>query len=323
MNATTPPPPDVHIRAATMADLPDAYTLAVEFETAEFGAPDTILEDLREEWQSLDLAADAFVAHDDDGRLLGAATVSGNDRMSADIWVYPHSQTLEHSLLHLVEVRAMQRAALVPENKQVLLERVVNGGNEAAGALLRSNGYALARRHWRMTFEMDAPPPASEWPEGIRGRRAVRDQDERAVHRVIFDAFEDDWERQRSSEDDAYEDFRTLMVATYRYDPDLWWIAEDAVSGDMAGVALGVDFPDMGWVRLVGVRRQWRRRGIALALLRQSFAEFYRRGHRIVSLGVDSESPTKANKLYERAGMHVSQQLDQYRKVLRAGEEAG
>lgn len=113
------------------------------------------------------------------------------------------------------------------------------------------------------------------------------------------------------------------MVATYRYDPDLWWIAEDAVRGDMAGVALGVDFPDMGWVRLVGVRRPWRRRGIALALLRQSFAEFYRRGHRIVSLGVDSESPTKANKLYERAGMHVSQQLDQYRKVLRAGEEAG
>ncbi len=209
MSTKTPLPPGIHIRAATRADLPAAFALAVEFETAEFGAPDTILEDLREEWESLDLAADAFLAHDDDGRLLGAATVSGHDRMSADIWVHPPFEALERSLLHLVEMRALQRAAPVPENEQVLLERVVNGANDAAGSLLRSNGYALARRHWRMTFEMNDPPAAPEWPAGIRVRSAERDQDERAVHRVIYDAFEDDWERQRSSEEDAYKDFHT------------------------------------------------------------------------------------------------------------------
>lgn len=95
MSTTTPFPPGIHIRAATRADLPAAFALAVEFETAEFGAPDTILEDLREEWESLDLAANAFLAHDDDGRHLDAATVSGHDRMSADIWVHPPFEALE------------------------------------------------------------------------------------------------------------------------------------------------------------------------------------------------------------------------------------
>ena len=41
-----------------------------------------------------------------------------------------------------------------------------------------------------------------------------------------------------------------------------------------------------------------------MALLRHSFAEFYRRGTTKVSLRVDAENLTGATRLYERAGMH-------------------
>ncbi len=59
----------------------------------------------------------------------------------------------------------------------------------------------------------------------------------------------------------------------------------------------------MGWVNLLGVRRPWRRRGVALALLQHSFREFYARDRRKVGLGVDAQSLTGATRLYEKAGM--------------------
>ena len=39
------------------------------------------------------------------------------------------------------------------------------------------------------------------------------------------------------------------------------------------------------------------------------------------ALGVDSESPTGATRLYERAGMHVERHFGIYQKTLREGDE--
>ena len=77
----------------------------------------------------------------------------------------------------------------------------------------------------------------------------------------------------------------------------------------------------MGWVGTLGVRREWRKRGIGMSLLRHSFNEFYRRGKRKVGLGVDAQNLTGALRLYESAGMHVHQAFDQYEKELRPGVE--
>ena len=82
-----------------------------------------------------------------------------------------------------------------------------------------------------------------------------------------------------------------------------------------------VEDPDMGWVDVLGVRRPWRRRGLALALLHHTFGEFYQRGKRKVGLGVDAQSLTGATRLYEKAGMHVQRQYATYEKELRPGEE--
>src|SRR5215468_1533170 len=73
-----------------------------------------------------------------------------------------------------------------------------------------------------------------------------------------------------------------------------------------------------GVVGALGVRKPWRRRGIAQALLHHAFGEFYRRGKRRVALGVDAENPTGATRLYERAGMHVAFEAVTYGKELAA-----
>jgi ribosomal protein S18 acetylase RimI-like enzyme len=79
--------------------------------------------------------------------------------------------------------------------------------------------------------------------------------------------------------------------------------------------------PDMGWVNQLCVRKSWRRQGLGMALLLTGFNEFYRRGKRRVGLGVDATSLTHATRLYEKAGMHVTQQHDTYEKELRPGKD--
>src|SRR6266540_2882605 len=107
------------------------------------------------------------------------------------------------------------------------------------------------------------------------------------------------------------------------FDPTLLFIAMDG--DEIAGINLclprSFEDPDLGWVGTLGVRREWRKRGIGLALLRHSFNEFYRRGKRKVGLGVDAQNLTGALHLYEGAGMHVHQAFDQYEKELRPGLE--
>jgi GNAT superfamily N-acetyltransferase len=107
------------------------------------------------------------------------------------------------------------------------------------------------------------------------------------------------------------------------FDPDLWYLAMDG--DEIAGVSLCTrqsrEDKKMGWVRVLGVRRPWRRRGLGLALLHHSFGEFHRLGKARVGLGVDASSLTGATGLYEKAGMNPIRQFDSYRLVLRAGRD--
>jgi ribosomal protein S18 acetylase RimI-like enzyme len=106
-------------------------------------------------------------------------------------------------------------------------------------------------------------------------------------------------------------------------DPSLWFLA---MAGDKAvGYALcakwDLENKTYGHINGLGVLRPYRRRGIGLALLHHAFGQFYRRGKRGVSLGVDAENLTGALRLYEKAGIHVHRQFDLYEKELRPGVE--
>jgi ribosomal protein S18 acetylase RimI-like enzyme len=99
-------------------------------------------------------------------------------------------------------------------------------------------------------------------------------------------------------------------------DPTLWFLA--TASDEIAGVALCDFHMGNGKVLWLGVRPAWRRFGVGMVLLKHSFAEFYRRGKTKVELRVDAENLTGAPRLYERAGMHITQRFDIYSKELRA-----
>jgi GNAT superfamily N-acetyltransferase len=69
------------------------------------------------------------------------------------------------------------------------------------------------------------------------------------------------------------------------------------------------------------VRRPWRHRGLARAILLASLGEFWRRGRPTVALGVDAQSLTGATRLYESVGMSVRERHDQVTKLLRDGTD--
>jgi GNAT superfamily N-acetyltransferase len=305
-------PAGYRVRAPTFADLPAVFDLLMACDRAYLGTPDTAFEDLQEEWENLDLAQDAFLVLGPDDRPVGVATIDGLATLRADAQVHPacaHRSIGAH-LRHLLEIRAWERAKAVPEAAPIRLETWISRRQEADRRLLQATGYEHAARYCRMRIDLAAPPPAPVWPAGISLRTAVPGEDEARVYAVLEDANRDDAQHELMD----YARWRCLMVETYRYDPTLWWLA---VAGEeIVAAALGVPFPDEGWIRLVGVRRGWRRRGIATALVRTLVGAFWHRGFARVELGVDPDSPFGAQRLYERVGMTVAFELDKYQKAL-------
>ena len=71
-----------------------------------------------------------------------------------------------------------------------------------------------------------------------------------------------------------------------------------------------------GWVNSVGVRRAWRRRGIARALVAESLCVLRGAGMTSAGLGVDAENEHGALGIYEACGFRVARTDRIYRKPL-------
>jgi mycothiol synthase len=192
-------------------------------------------------------------------------------------------------------------------------QRFLSGSWSSNEPLLReleARGYLPVRHSHRMVIDLNEPPADPVWPEGIEVR-AFRPGDERVFYEVQQETFADSWE----PTEEPFEEWAHWLLEGPTFAPELWFLALDGE--DAAGYAICHPHwsdPARAWVRLLGVRRPWRRRGLGRALLLHAFAEFRRRGFGHAGLGVDAESLTGANLLYESAGMHVAARFDIYEK---------
>jgi mycothiol synthase len=190
---------------------------------------------------------------------------------------------------------------------------VVHGDDALMRTVYEDGGYTLVRHSFHMRIELDGEMPEPEWPDGLAVRN-FRPGDEERVHAAQQDAFADHWDFHPQT----FEQWRVFTIDRHDFDPALWWLVED---GDEL-VAMALNWwhasgdPEYGWVQLLGVRAAWRRRGIATALLHQSFRTFHEQGATRVALGVDAENTTGAVRLYERAGMRPVRRNDIYEKTL-------
>lgn len=318
-------------RPATMDDLVRVVDFINVFANAVIGSDDMSVDRLQAEWESPGFSPQASVLliESASGNLVGEVVVLDNSELPVNPRVYGfvlpgyEGQGIGSVLMEWAEQRAAQVLTRVPDDARVVLRVGVYHGHQPSAQLLEDRGYQADRFFWRMAIDIHEPPASPEWPEGIQIKLFDRARDAAAIYRAEDEAFEDHWGYVPESFEVGFEHWSHWNFHGSAYDPSLWFIAWD---GDqIAGLARGrprADHdPEMGWIRTLSVRRPWRRKGLALALLLHSFDEFWRRGTFKVGLGVDGQNPTGATRLYEKAGMKVALQFDAYGKELRPGRE--
>lgn len=308
-------------RAPRLGDEASVARLITACQAADGDEPDASEEEVRRDWEGIDLGEDAVMVLTPDGSLAAYADVVNRRYVQVSVYGYVDPRLrgcgLGTWLVRWGEAWIWDRMHLAPPGARVAVQHYIRAANAAARHLVEELGYRPVRVIWVMGITLDHPPQAPEWPAGIEVRAFVPGQDERATFDAVEEAFRDTWDRPPGTFD------RWLaMTQSEREDPDLWLLAVESGRGDIVGTCLGQVLAGKGWVGAVGVRRPWRGRGIALALLRHSFRVFYRRGVREVGLSVDSESQTGAPRLYRRAGMDVKQSYILYRRELRAGVDS-
>jgi len=229
-------------------------------------------------------------------------------------------------LIHWAEERSRQAVERVPEGARVSMYLQSSSTHAQTRRLFEKLSLNAVRYSWFMITDLEEKPVKPEWPDGIQLSTYKEYPDLEAVYRAIDEAFQDHWGHVDSEdEEERLERFRHSLENDETFDPALFFLAMD--EEEIAGAAFcspqfGGD-PETGIVETLGVRRPWWRKGIALALLHHAFGEFYQRGHKHVGLGVDTENLSGANRLYEKAGMHIATEFTIYEKELRPGEELG
>ena len=290
-------------RPPAQQDVEEIVALLCAAELDDAGVSEWTEQDLRRDWRELALDRDAWVVLDGE-RLGGFAWVQneGSGVVSADGYVHPElkGRGIGAALVQLSEARAAELAT----DGSVRLQNAVDHTNRRALDLLRQRGYQPVRHFLRMAIDLEAPPPMPAWPAGVTGR-SFEPSDGKAVHAAVQEAFAEEW----AFSPEPFDAFRKRRLESEHFDPALWFVARD---GQDVAAAIICDWKrnDVGWISTVAVRPPWRRRGLGLALLHAAFGEFYRRGERRCALGVDTQNPTGAARLYERAGMRPLWQAD-------------
>lgn len=189
--------------------------------------------------------------------------------------------------------------------------------DEGASVLLERDGYAAARWFHDMDLASLDSIAATALPDGVEVR-PVEAEHLRRTWEASAEAFRDHWGEQEWAEAD-WERFEA--------DPDyadrsLWKVAWDG--DEIAGVIITTVPAEENrrhgrnavYVDSVSVRRPWRRRGLARALLSASLVAAREAGHTSASLGVDADSPTGATSLYRSLGFEPVRTFMAYRKPM-------
>jgi mycothiol synthase len=297
-------PEGFRVRPATVDDAPAINELVSALDDAVQGWSDSTEAEVVDWWRLTDLAESSWVVEDDSLAAYGVVIPHGK-RAETDGFVHPAKtgRGLGSWLIRRGEERARGLGF-----RSVLTWCLAPDTD--ARALFERSGYREVRRFYRMLVEHEMEPAAPQWPEGLRVG-TFEPGDGPAFHAALTEAFAEEW----NFVSEPYEHWAERRLNDPDFDPTLWFVVRD---GDEIAAVLRCD-PERagaGWVGALGVRRQWRKRGLGLALLQHAFGELYRRGQSRVGLGVDAHNPTGATRLYERAGMHVTYEAVAFEKEL-------
>ena len=259
-----------------------------------------------------------------EGRVIGYTrawwmTEDGGNRLYAHFGhVLPEwrRKGIGRAMLRWNEARLREIAAGHPHNAPRLFQADVSDGEIAKEALLSSEGYTPVRHGYHMLRSLAEPITLPPLPPGLEVR-PVPPQRYRTLWEADQEAFRDHW------------GFVPGMEADYRrwlnepiFNPSLWQVAWDGdqIAGAVQNFVNEKENQEYnrkrGYTEGIFVRRPWRKRGLARALIMRSLQMFKNMGFTEAALGVDAENLSGALRLYESCGFRAVKRESLYRKPM-------
>jgi mycothiol synthase len=226
------------------------------------------------------------------------------------------------ALLQFNEQRVRQIAADLKANGELpgtmpcITDSFVQETTTDTIALLERHGYKVARYALDMVRPDLENIPDCPLPAGLEVR-PVKTEHLRSIWEASNEAFRDHW----GYIPDPWEEYER-MQQDKDFDPTLWRVAWE--DDQVAGMVLNFIEKDQneeygrkrGYTENICVRRPWRRRGLAHALIALSLQALKERGMTEAALGVDAENTSGALNLYKSMGYQVVKSHRIYRKDL-------
>ncbi len=177
-------------------------------------------------------------------------------------------------------------------------------------------GYTVDGYGVLMTRRLADPIPDVPLPAGLELRPVRREE-----HRRIWDADTEAFQDHRDPGTRTESDFEGWFSQP-NLDTGLWLVAWDGT--EIAASVMNFVFPEenarlglsRGWLEHVSVRRPWRKRGLATALIIGSLRVLKDLGLAEAALGADAENLTGAVHLYESLGFRRVRTAASYRKPI-------
>ena len=256
----------------------------------------------------LDLTSDSLGGFDDPAALRAYALVevrSGPDLVRAILHGAVHPdwrfRGIGRAVLSWMEGRGRQRLAASDADLPARLAVMVEESARDQRRLYAAAGFSPVRWYTTMRRGLHAPLPECAPPDDVRVVAYSDDLDE-PVRLAHNEAFADHWGSQPMSRE-AWAHHDAHFAADWSY------VALDR-AGEVAGYLISGRYPQdwtalgytCGFTDLLGVRRPWRGRGVAAALLTTAMAAYRDAGMAYATLRVDTANPTGAVGLYERLG---------------------
>ncbi|NJD59396.1 MAG: GNAT family N-acetyltransferase [Anaerolineae bacterium] len=222
------------------------------------------------------------------------------------------------ALLREMENRLREVASAHPAELEKVFQVNVSQHQTGTKVMLEHAGYEPVRHFYSMVRPSLENIIEYPLPEGLEVRMAEPDH-YRAIWKAIAETSRDEWGHHELTEQD-YQDW--LLGELFQ--PELWQVAWDVVTGEVAGTVLtyihhqeNQQFKRLrGYTEGIGVIRPWRRRGLARALISLSLKAQREAGMTESALVADTDSTSNVVTLYESCGFQVAKKDTLFRKKL-------
>lgn len=323
---TTTEPPFWPASYSGAADLPAIAALVNICQAADNlenrTTPDKLQQDFAD--PTFDVAEDLRLWRNAEGQLMAMAELwrqPPTDSFISYLGLTIHPAVRNGDLADVVLAWAEQRVLSLSAAwaLPVVLHAACRDTAEGQRSLIQRLGFQPERYFWRLQRSLTEPLPKVALPDGWCLRSVTADDAEPWVE-MYNQTFVDHWNHTPVT----VEEFHHWLTHS-DYDANLDLVIESP-EGQMAAFAGSVISADRnarlgiqeGHVCLLGTRRGYRRLGLARALLAESLRRLQWLGMTTATIGVDSQNPSGAVKLYQSVGFEHQRSSTAYRRVVKA-----